>query len=110
MWFELDPEKGGSGIIKNWKNLIVTIKRRGIPVGFLNLILIVAVFPHCSASFSDTLETTTGEVLEGSVWEYDDFSYMVILENGGKAVVSRLHVSQVDWKSGEKSAINGNRN
>lgn len=66
----------------------------------LGLALFQLGFPAFSA---DTLTTQTGEVLSGRILEYDEWSYMVLLSDGGKVVVPHSRVKSVEKAARSKS-------
>jgi len=65
----------------------------GIAVAGVAVLGIVGLAPFCVA---DSLTTRSGEVYEGRVLHYDEFSYIILLDGGGKVVIPREEVEQVE--------------
>jgi len=59
-------------------------------------VLALGVVGLAPLSVADSLTTKSGEVYPGRVLHYDEFSYIVLLDGGGKVVIPREEVERVE--------------
>lgn len=65
----------------------------GFAVAGVTALAVVGLAP---LSVADSLTTKSGEVYPGRVLHYDEFSYIVLLDGGGKVVIPREEVERVE--------------
>ncbi len=68
------------------------------------LILFCALTP---CALGDRIHTLSGDTLEGTLWEYDELSYLVDLPEGNRVVIPRTQVKEIE--GGERSKPRYNR-
>jgi len=53
-------------------------------------------------AMADTVTTSNGKILAGKVFIFDEYSYILLLEEGGKIVVPRGRIEEIDWNRPRK--------
>ena len=61
---------------------------------FGGFVVLGLTLPCCSA---DVVVPVTGQPINGKVFRYDEYSYIVLLEGGGKVVIPQGQIESIEW-------------